>query len=379
MLRAYINERESLPLPGEAQDYPGGYAELLATGVFSPIVKCDVESLYPSIMLTEQISSSSDSLGVYLPMLRELTQRRLHAKAQTRVTTGQEQAVWEGLQSSFKVLINSFYGYLGFGAALFNDFAAAKAVTLSGQRVIKSVVEALDKNGAIPVEVDTDGVFFMPPPDITTNEGEQAFIDRLGAALPRGIRLAHDGRYRAMLSLHVKNYALLDHDDRIVLKGSALRSRRLEPFVRDFLIDAARAFMLGDRDSARNAYFTIAEQIRARQLDIHQISQWAMIHDDTLVSQPRLKRLLERLPYTVRGGERIQIYEREDGELAALHEYANDENVAYLLRRLSDSAGRFEPLFSTRQEMTAFFPPITARTDLDAAKNQQASTQLSMF
>jgi DNA polymerase I len=380
MLRAYLSRRESLPLPSASQDYPGGHAELLKTGVFSPIVKCDVESLYPSLMLSQQITSSRDSLGVYLPMLRELTRRRLHAKRQSRIATGQQQAVWEGLQSSFKVLINSFYGYLGFGGALFNDYNAATEVTLAGQRAIKSVVGALEASGAIPIEVDTDGVYFVPPPDIASESEERAFIEQIeSAALSPGIRLVHDGRYRAMLSLHLKNYALLSDDGRITLKGSSLRSRRLEPFIRDFLLRATRAFMIGDRDAAREDYFSLAEQIRARTLGIHQISQWAMIHDDTITSQPRLKRLLDRLPQTIAGGERVQIYEREDGELAIIEEYARDENVAYLLRRLSDSAGRFEPLFNIPQDLAAFFPPITARTDLDAAKAQEASTQLSLF
>jgi len=318
-------------------------------------------------------------MGVFIPMLRELTQRRLQAKNQARATMGQEQAIWDGLQSSFKVLINSFYGYLGFGGALFNDYDAATAVTLTGQRLIKQVVTLLGKQGATAIEVDTDGVFFVPPEDVRGESNELRFVETLGAALPQGIRLAHDGSYRAMLSLQLKNYALLGYDDRIVLKGSALRSRRLEPFVRDFLIGAARAFMIGDQDGARELYFSIADRIRSRQLDVTQISQWAMIHDETSGNQPRLKRLLDRLPIAIGGGERLQLYEREDGELALAEEYADDENVVYLLRRLSDSAGRFEPLFDNPQAFSAFFPSISARTDIQAAKVQETSTQLSLF
>lgn len=380
MIRAYLDQRQSLPLPAAAKDYPGGHTELLATGVFSPVVKCDVESLYPSLMLSQRITSSRDTLGVYLPMLRELTRRRLDAKRRSRAASGQEKARWEGLQSSFKVLINSFYGYLGFGAALFNDYDAATAVTLAGQRAIKNVVGELKARGAIPIEVDTDGVYFVPPPSVVTEADERAFVEEIGsAALPTDIRLVHDGRFRAMLSLHLKNYALLDYDERIILKGSSLRSRRLEPFIREFLLTAARAFMLGDRETARRLYFQLAQQIRDRALDVHAISQWAMIHDETLASQPRLKRLLDRLPRAVSGGERLQIYEREDGELATIEEYAHDENIAYLLRRLKESAARFEPLFATPQEFTSFFPQITVRTDLEAAKVQEPSSQLTLF
>ena len=117
MLRVYLMDGHSVPTAESSRGYAGGHAELLATGVFRPVVKCDVESLYPSIMLSEGITSSRDTLGAYLPMLAELTRRRLEAKAESRraVQAGQEaeRAMWEGMQGSFKVLINSFYGYLG--------------------------------------------------------------------------------------------------------------------------------------------------------------------------------------------------------------------------------------------------------------------------
>ena len=84
MLRAYLTQGHSVPTAQPPREYPGGHAELARVGVFSPVVKCDVESLYPSIMLAERITSASDTLGAYLPMLAELTRRRLHAKAQSR-------------------------------------------------------------------------------------------------------------------------------------------------------------------------------------------------------------------------------------------------------------------------------------------------------
>ncbi len=379
MLRAYLHGRESVPTPSPAKGYPGGHTELLRTGVFAPVVKCDVESLYPSIMMAEDITSRQDTLGVFLPMLKELTRRRLHAKAMSRSTTGQEQATWEGLQGSFKELINSFYGYLGFGAALFNDFDAAGKVTIAGQEIIKSIVARLTESGAVPIEVDTDGVYFVPPAHVSDPDSERTYIEQIGAALPAGIRLAHDGHYEAMLSLRLKNYALLDSEDRLTLKGSALRSRRFEKCFRDFLIEATRAFMTDHRQAARDRYFALAETIKNRELGIALICQWVMINEQTLDSQPRLKALLGRNPEIGRAGERVLVYEREDGALATSADYAQDENIGYLLRRLHDTAKRFDTLFSTPQEFAAFFPLLTARTDIEGAKTQESSTQMSLF
>ena len=387
MLRAYMMHGQSVPKSEAARDYPGGHAELLEVGAFAPVVKCDVESLYPSIMLMERITSGRDTLGAYLPMLEELTRRRLEAKAMARATRaagrGAEQAMWEGLQGSFKVLINSFYGYLGYGGALFNDYDAAERVTLEGQRIVKRVVERLAETGSTPIEVDTDGVYFVPPAELGDEAEELAYIERVAEALPRGIRLAHDGRFAAMLSLRLKTYALLDYDGTMSLKGSSLRSRRMEPCFRRFIRDAARSFLEEDRDGVREAYFVLGERIRRRELPPADFAQWSMLNEDTLAKYPRLQRLLARTSReagpTARSGDRLELYEREDGELGLIAEYNDDESIGYLLRRLRDVAERFRALFATDAEFEAFFPQLSVRTDLAAAREQQASAQLSLF
>ncbi len=379
MVRAYLHQGHSIPSAKAARSYPGGHAELLEVGAFAPVIKCDVESLYPSIMLTERISSASDVLGASLPMLEDLTRRRLDAKNRSRTTARPDRAVWDGLQSSFKVLINSFYGYLGYGGALFNDYDAAERVTLAGQRIVKTVVDELRRSGATPIEVDTDGVYFVPPTNVRSHGDEEAYIQRLGEALPTGIRLAHDGRFAGMLSLRLKNYALLNDDGTMLLKGSSLRSRKMEPCFRTFLSHAARGFLAEQPDVVRNAYFDLADQIRRRTLPVSEFSQWSMLNEETLSKQPRIKRLVERSNLAVHWGERVEIYEREDGELALVEEYHNDESVGYLLRRLRDVAERFRALFPNEAGFDAFFPPFTSRTDLEAAREQQAAHQLQFF
>ena len=379
MLRAYLSAGASVAESQPARGFPGGHAELIKSGVFSPVVKCDVESLYPSLMLAHGIAPKSDQLGVFLPMLDELTIRRRSAKGKARAATGGDRAVWNGLQSSFKVLINSFYGYLGFNRGLFNDYDAAEQITLAGQALVKEVVRTLEERGAEPIEVDTDGVYFVPPRSVTTEEEEATFIGGISALLPERIQLAHDGRFQAMLSLHVKNYALLDHNGRISMTGSSLRSRRLEPIFRSFLEQAARLFMTGQPDAARDLYFSTAVEIQTRSLSPQEISQWAMIRTETAPRQPRLVRLLARSSTVVASGERILLYERQDGELALTSEYADDENVGYLLQRLHDTAARFEPLYESSTEQKMQLPLIGASTDIAAAKLRPIVRQMSLF
>lgn len=379
MLRTYLAEGHSLPKPEPARGYPGGYVELVETGIFGPIVKCDVESLYPSIMLERNIHPRTDVKGAFPLLLEDLTRRRIESKRRAAATRGEEHALHDGMQATFKILINSFYGYLGFQRGRFNDYDAAEAVTIEGQRIIKEVVANLQERGSQVIEVDTDGVFFVPPPEIDDRAGEEALIADVSRDMPLRIRLAHDGRYRRMLSLKQKTYALIDFDDALTMKGSALRSRRMEVCLQRFLQDATRHFLEDDRDAARERYFALAEAIQQRSLEPREFSQWQMVRESTIDKHPRLRALLDANRGRWRYGERLQVYERQDGTLGFVEDYDRDENVPVLLRHLADTAIRFEPIFGSRAEFEAFFPAIMTTTDLDAARKLEPVEQLSLL
>ena len=70
---------------------------------------------------------------------------------------------FHALQNTFKILINSFYGYLGFAQGNFADFEAAARVTQIGRDLLKQMIEWLKAQGAQVIEVDTDGIYFVPP------------------------------------------------------------------------------------------------------------------------------------------------------------------------------------------------------------------------
>jgi DNA polymerase, archaea type len=379
MLRCYLAAGHSLPHPERGRPYPGGYVELVDSGIFGPVVKCDVESLYPSIMLREGIASERDVLRAFPLLLKDLTRRRIDAKRKVRKTDGETRATWDSLQASFKILINSFYGYLGFGGGTFNDYRAAEHVTIAGQHLIQQVVRILRELDATPIEVDTDGVYFAPPESVQTEDAELTFVQQISDRLPEGINLAHDGSFERMLSLKIKTYALLDREGRMTLTGSALRSRSLERCFQQYIHDTASAFLQDDRDTAREIYFRLGEAILERTLPIEQVSQWTMIREATISSRSRLKQALEANPGLWRFGERVEIYERIDGTLALTSEYANDENTTHLLRRLRDVADRFRPLFPDDAEFDATFPRLTQTTNLELARALEPTRQLRLM
>ncbi len=80
MVRAYLRERWSIPRPRPTAPIEGAFSAAFLTGIFHDVMKCDVESLYPSLMLARGIAPWDDDLGVFLPMLAGLREMRLRAK-----------------------------------------------------------------------------------------------------------------------------------------------------------------------------------------------------------------------------------------------------------------------------------------------------------
>jgi DNA polymerase I len=273
LVRAYLRAGAALPhqaqrQAGEYTMHEGGAVHLFAAGIAERVVKADVASLYPSLMRTFQIGPACDHLGVLLSILGRLTDLRLAHKAAARAAApgSVEANAHEATQAAMKILINAAYGYMGAGSmALFADSRAADEVTRRGRAVLTQVLDALRQCGMALIEADTDGVYFAVPAG-WTEEQERELVNEIGTQLPAGIRLEYEGRYRAMFSHEVKNYALLTYDGRLIVHGVAMRSSRAEPYGERFLRQALLCAMTGDIPGLRGAFLDTVEALRERRL-----------------------------------------------------------------------------------------------------------------
>lgn len=246
LLREYLRRRAAIPKPAEGKAYEGGFTEQYREGVVRDVLHADVASLYPSIMLAFGVKPRSDAEGIWLDLLRALRGMRLDAKRRMREAAGGEERLeQQALQQTLKVLVNSFYGFLGTAFARWNDPEAAAEVTRRGREIVRAMIERLAAEGCSPVEVDTDGIYFTAPREGIPESEAEALVGRVNAALPEGIEAEYDGRYKAMFAHKVKNYALLDSEGRLTIKGSGLKSRGLERFQREFLRDMIRLLVEG--------------------------------------------------------------------------------------------------------------------------------------
>lgn len=241
-LEEYYHARASCPEPlGEIATFEGGFTRSFQEGVFRHVLHFDVASLYPSLLLQMGENPKSDTLGVFIPMLRRLREYRLKYKQLAKsAPTAAERDEAQARQATFKILINSFYGYLGFSGARFGDGELAAKVTRGGRELLQALIAEFQQHGCTILEADTDGIYLSTERYFQQPEALLAQVARI---MPPGIELEYDGTYDAMFCYKAKNYALAAGGE-ITLRGSALRSRGIEPFLKR-LGDQLIAYLLG--------------------------------------------------------------------------------------------------------------------------------------
>jgi len=364
-LREYLGRGHAVPARvAETEPFEGGYTELLRQGVVGPVVHCDVASLYPSLMLAYRIKPANEPLGLFLPVLDKLRGFRLEAKRAARASEdGAALQYLEILQQVFKTLINSFFGYLGAPLHNFSDPAAAAEVTRLGRATIRNMMELLRREGAEPVEVDTDGIYFRPPAGCESEERQQALVRRISERLPEGIDVEMDGRYRSMFAYKSKNYALLGYDDAVTIRGSSLRSRGMERYLREFMREALELLLTTDGSGFERLFGRYADRLRTRKFPIDWVARTETLNDTPAGYRAKVlagKRnptaafeIALKSQRVYRAGDQVSYYIGGSGKEAVAYENCRplsdfnpdrpDVNIPYYLDKLRRLKKRFEP------------------------------------
>ncbi|HEY0971584.1 MAG TPA: ribonuclease H-like domain-containing protein [Gemmatimonadales bacterium] len=337
LVRAYLRAGAALPAhePGDGTPHSGAALHLFATGVARRVVKADVASLYPSLMRAWRIGPERDRLGALLAMLDRLVEQRLQAKALARRAPAgsAERHAHEATSAAMKIVVNSAYGYLAAGGELtrFADVHAANEVTRRGRETLALICRELAARGATLVEADTDGVYFSVPEGWTAAD-ERRLVEEVDALLPPLVQLELEGCYAAMLSHEPKNYALLQHDGTLVLRGVAFRSSRAEPYGERFLRESIARLLVDDLAGVREVYLQTVGALRRRELPTRDVSSLVRLtktpakYAETRAGRRELayEALLASGRGTWRVGERVRVYRNTAGEgaIAPDHEDA---------------------------------------------------------
>lgn len=329
-LREYYRQRHSIPEMPMVRGFEGGYTAIFFTGLARNVWHCDIASLYPSVMLQFDCFPVTDQLQIFRLLLTDLRKFRLEAKAQMQAADKEsDRRKWHhlsALQNTFKVLLNSFYGYLGFAQGNFADFDAAARVTQTGRELLQRMIDWLNRRGAQVIEVDTDGIYFVPPPNADVKELREG----LGKELPPGIDVEFDEQFEAMFSYKAKNYALLTSNGEVIIKGGALKSRGLEKFQRVFLEEMIKLLMQGKPEGISELRSEFERKIREREWPIN----WLM-KTDTL--QDSLEKYRQKIAGSARN--RAAAYELA---LASGRDYRPGQQISYYIKSTPKKVPAYE-------------------------------------
>src|SRR5438552_2335254 len=362
-LREYFRRRHSIPELPMARAFEGGYTDIFFTGVARNVWHCDITSLYPSVILQFDCFPATDQLQIFRHLITDVRAFRLEAKAEMRAEKDPaRQHHLQALQNTFKILLNSFYGYLGFAQGHFADFDAAARVTQIGRDLLKKMIDWLGEHGAQVIEVDTDGIYFVPPVKVAIDE----LRDDLAKKLPEGIEVEFDEQLEAMFSYKAKNYALLTKDGDVIIKGGALKSRGLEKFQRVFLEEMIKLIMQGKPEAIVDLRNQFERKIRNRESKIDMLIKTDTLQDSLnkyrakIASSARNRAAAYELALAsgrnYKPGDQISYYIKATPKKVPAYEAAKpasefdpenrDENVDYYVAKLDELMKKFGGLIA---------------------------------
>lgn len=242
----------------------------------------------------------------------------------------------------------------------------AERVTARGREILTMMLDFLNDSGARVLEMDTDGIYFQPPAEVSD---PAAFQKKIQEVLPDGIEVELDHRYEAMFSYKSKNYALLDRDGTVSITGAALKSRGLEPFQRKFMADVIERLLKNRASEIPPLYRKLSEAIESRTIPLAELAKSETLNDSPESYRRKLEagtgrrsaayELALRSPLAYQSGDQVTYYLTGEKKKVSVVDNARllseappdrrDENTAYYLGKLEELYQLFQPFFLFRR------------------------------
>lgn len=361
MVRAYIQEGHSLPKESPAEEYEGAIS-FGKPGIYRNSFKVDVASLYPSIMIHYEVyDREKDPKGYMRDMVKIFTEERLKNKKLAK-DTGIK--YYDDMQNAQKIVINSFYGFLGAEGLLFNSPKNAAFVTEMGREILQKaikwaigyeLIKQWDDKGedfewVVPLEdkeftlvnCDTDSITFgYKDGREISDEQRKSLVKELNSMYPERIRFEDDGYYKTIIVLKAKNYILYD-GKKIKTKGSSLKDAKSEKALKEFQMEIIKAIIEGT-----NHYTDIYHKYVNEAMNVTDISRWASkktiskkVLTNTRTNEVRIREAIEG--EEIVEGDKIFMYFKPDGSLGLADKFDGQYDKAKLLEKLYKKSLVFE-------------------------------------
>jgi len=191
--------------PRKRDQIAGGYVHEVAPGMEPWVVVLDFKSMYPSIMISNNICSttlvrdgsedptynvspntntrykSKDEMNGLVPRLLEdlMAKRDLYKREMEEAQASNDQVeafLLDQLQYAVKILMNSFYGVFASSFYRFTHPLLGASITEWARHNITAIIDQVEKGGNDVIYSDTDSIFVKSPVDegAPTNKPDDA-------------------------------------------------------------------------------------------------------------------------------------------------------------------------------------------------------------
>ena len=205
----------------------------------------DYTSYYPSIMISYNIAPAHLNNKKFVELIDYLKSTRVkckHAKPEDGMIIP---GVHNNISAqALKIVINAIYGMLGFEKFWLYDRFAQMQVTINGQLMTMSLVEALELEGIHTVSANTDGIVVKVPRDKIDK-----FKEICEDWNKENRMSADDDYYKCYVAKDINNYYdILENGEEVEFKG------QLDP--KQYIKDLSKGF---DMPIVRKAAFEYLE------------------------------------------------------------------------------------------------------------------------
>jgi len=270
-----------------AEPYAGAYVHLPKEGIHDNIAVFDFRSLYPSIIVSHNISPETLDCGHrackrnrapelqhyfctkrkgFIPtILERIIKKRTEVQRQmARMAKTPRYKELFNRQFGLKILANSFYGYYGYAGSRWYSRVCARCITAWGRYYIKNVIKMAERAGFEVLYGDTDSLFLK----IKSKAKAMSFLKDVNKRLPGIMELEFKGVYTRGIFIEAKTgiaakkkYALLDEKGNLIMRGMETRRRDWAKIAKDTQERVLEAVLKGK--SVEKAVDIVNQTVRA--------------------------------------------------------------------------------------------------------------------
>lgn len=193
--KGYILPSNNDKTNNENESYEGALVLEPPVGILKNVIVLDVNSMYPNIIRTYNISPETlinsdkndnenvilsplnykfvkNKYGLITEIISELFELRKQYKELKKQynPTSKEYIEYDLKQLSIKIILNSFYGSLGYYKFRLYKKECAESITAFGRELLKFIISKLESRGYKVVYGDTDSVFVKLDDNLSIDE-----------------------------------------------------------------------------------------------------------------------------------------------------------------------------------------------------------------